>query len=124
MKIKFRGKEIETNEWVCGYYHKDDRYSIPYHWIRLLDSSRTVEVIAESVGQVIEYDKKEYNQFDYNVDGEMLIFCNSCMGWQFAQIDIPTKDVCIDCHNCDGNFMFHDAIHKFQPIANFVDTIT
>ena len=121
MKIKFRGKSISKEYWCYGYLIIENDGNSYIHWTDEFGNKKAEKVHKESVSLVTKYDGKEYNQFDYNIDGEMLIFCNNCMGWQFAQIDIPTKDVCINCHNCDGNFMFHDAIHNFEPIGNLHD---
>jgi len=118
MEIKFRGKSFNGN-WVYGFYQEVEAEGNVYSYIFWQGNATPVK--KETVGRVVKYDNKEYKEFDYNKDGEMLIFCNNCMGWHFSQIDISTKDVCVDCHNCEGNFMFHDAIHNFEPIGNFHD---
>ena len=55
---------------------------------------------------------------DYDSDGVCVVWCDTCMGWEFAQIDIPTGDFCISCHRCDGNFFFEDHISEFCVIGN------
>ena len=118
MEIKFRGKSFNDN-WVYGYYQEVEAEGKVFSYI--FWQGHLTPVIKESVGQVISYNGKEYNEFDYNEDGDMLVFCENCMAWQFALIDIPTKDICIKCHNCDGNFMFDDVINDFKPIGNLHD---
>lgn len=54
---------------------------------------------------------------DYDANGNMIDWCERCCGYQFFQIDIPTKDI-IFCHNCEGNFMLQDHIGEFEIIGN------
>lgn len=55
---------------------------------------------------------------DFDSDGTYVLWCERCNGWEFGLIDIPTKDICIDCHSCDGNFFFEDHINNFERIGN------
>ena len=64
---------------------------------------------------------KKVFEGDYDKDGNCVVFCDECHGWQFGEIDIPTKDICIPCHNCDGNFMIGDWIEKFEVVGNIHD---
>lgn len=132
MQTKFKAKRVENNSWVegCLIYRtptvvNDKVYAAIIIFDTGLESTYNayleLEVYPESICRVVKYDNKEYTEFDYNKDGEMLIFCSNCMGWQFAQIDIETKEICVDCHSCEGNFMFQDAIQKFEPIGNLHD---
>jgi hypothetical protein len=57
---------------------------------------------------------------DFDSDGNCVVWCDNCNGWQFAQLDIPTKEICIPCHMCDGNFFFEDNINDFEVIGNIV----
>jgi len=34
---------------------------------------------------------------------------------------VPTKDICISCHRCDGNFFFEDHINDFEIVGNVAD---
>ena len=61
---------------------------------------------------------KEIYEGDYDHDGHVVVFCNNCAGWQFGHIDIPTKDLAIDCHACEGHFMFRDHVGEFEIIGN------
>lgn len=55
---------------------------------------------------------------DYDSDGNMVVFCDNCAGWQFGLIDIPSKDLCINCHACDGDFFFQDHLGEFEIFGN------
>ena len=46
---------------------------------------------------------------DYDKDGNVVVWCETCHGWQFALCDFETKGI-LNCHNCEGNFMFLDNI--------------
>ena len=79
------------------------------------------EVKADEIIQFI--DKTDVNgceifEGDYDNDGNCVVWCNNCNSWQFAQLDVSTKDICISCHSCDGNFMFDDHIHYFETVGN------
>lgn len=58
---------------------------------------------------------------DYDEDGTMIDWCDMCCGYQFFQIDIPSKDI-IFCHNCEGHFMLQDHIDDFEIIGNLYQT--
>ena len=79
------------------------------------------EVKADEIIQFI--DKADVNGYeifegDYDNDGNCVVWCNNCNSWQFAQLDVPTKDICIPCHACDGNFFFDEHIHEFETVGN------
>ena len=61
---------------------------------------------------------KEIYEGDYDNEGNVVVFCNRCAGWQFGLIDIPTKDLVIDCHACEGNFFFQDHLPEFEIFGN------
>lgn len=82
------------------------------------------KVIPETVCQFTgKTDKNGIKIFkgDYDEDGNMVVWCDRCNGWQFAQIDVPTKDICIPCHWCDGNFDFSEHIDDFVISGNIND---
>lgn len=74
--------------------------------------------------EIIQFiDKVDVNGYeifegDYDGDGNCVIWCNDCNSWQFAQLDVPTKDICIPCHACDGNFFLYEHINEFEIIGN------
>ena len=55
---------------------------------------------------------------DHDHEGHVVVFCDRCAGWQFGLIDIPTKDLVIDCHACEGNFFFQDHLPEFEIFGN------
>ena len=60
----------------------------------------------------------EIYEGDFDSDGNCVLWCENCNGWEFAQLDTPTKDICIPCHRCDGNFFFEDHINDFEIAGN------
>ena len=124
-EILFKAKDLDTSEWVSGYYGDDGVRETIIFSIEMLPSGDS-EIICHSVlkNTVCQYtgftDKngKKVFEGDYDKDGNCVVFCDECHGWQFGEIDIPTKDICIPCHNCDGNFMIGDWIEKFEVIGN------
>ena len=78
-------------------------------------------VMPETVGVQINwlFGQPVY-QHDYDFDGNMLTWCDRCLGWQFFTIDIPTRDI-IHCNNCEGNFMVQDHIPEFIAIGTIHD---
>ena len=61
---------------------------------------------------------EEIYEGDYDNDGNCVVWCDKCSSWQFAQLDVPTREICIPCHSCDGNFMFDDHIQEFEKVSN------
>jgi hypothetical protein len=74
--------------------------------------------------EIIQFiDKTDVNGYeifegDYDNDGNCVVWCDKCNSWQFAQLDVPTREICIPCHSCDGNFMFDDHIQEFEKVSN------
>ncbi len=135
----FKAKRVDNGAWVEGFYSNlydeeklDEQPIIAYQNFYEADMSypypsvETIEVKVDSK-TVCEYagfsDKNGESVFegDYDKDGNCVVFCDECHGWQFGEIDIPTKQVCIPCHNCDGNFMIGDWIERFEVVGNIND---
>lgn len=79
------------------------------------------EVIPETVSQFtgfLDKNGREIYDGDYNSDGEMFTWCNNCGGWTIAQLDLPTKDIVIPCHWCEGDFHWADVIEEFEIAGN------
>jgi hypothetical protein len=55
---------------------------------------------------------------DFDAEGNVVVWCENCNGWEFGALDIPTNEICIPCHRCDGNFFFEDQIGDFEVIGN------
>ena len=127
-EILFRGKSIEPStegKWWYGslLVHGRCYYIFPENPITPLGIVK-YRVDPETVGQYTGIDDREGENIfegDHDKDGNCVVFCERCNGWQFAQIDIPTKDICIPCHCCDGNFMFNDIINQFEITGNIHD---
>lgn len=122
-EILFRGLKADgSNEWVYGYCRKwFNSYDGNEVHIISNDYGEGSLVIHSTVGQFCGLTDKNGTRIfegDYDINGIMVTWCNNCNGWEFAQIDIPTKDICIPCHRCDGNFFFEDHINDFEVIGN------
>jgi len=116
--IKFRGKSIETGEWVYGSLILGDTKSetiiVDENWI-------DIYVDYETVGQftgLLDKNGREIYEGDHDADGNFVVVCNWCHCWQFGLIDIPTKDIVIGCHWCIGHFDFADHIADFEITGN------
>ena len=91
-KIKFRGKSVETNEWVYGYYGvKGEGTDLEKHCI-MVSTLQTnaiipffyftdIEVISETVGQFIGLTDKNGNDI---FDEDLLRL--KCLGWEYALV--------------------------------------
>ena len=118
-ELKFKAKNKKGN-WIFGmptydfiYIINEDQY----------DSVDNYEIIPETLCQYSGMkDKNGVEAFegDYDKNGNILIFCEECHGWQFGQLDTPSKEV-VFCNNCEGNFMFLDHLPDFEIIGNIHD---
>ena len=124
-EILFKGKSIRTGEWLESMTiskgtikrKRDDVFME-------IDENEWIGIEPKSLSQYInKQDKKGKNIFegDFDKDGNYVVWCDNCNGFEFAQIDIPTKDICILCHSCEGNFCFEDHINDFEVIGNIAD---
>lgn len=131
-EILFKGKTKGTSKNPSGLWLKGFPYLEGNDWYILYDFPggsgpgrfKKNEVIKETICQFTGLtDKNNVNIFegDYDEDGNMVVWCDRCHGWQFAQIDVPTKDICIPCHWCDGNFDFSEHIKDFVISGNIHD---
>lgn len=60
----------------------------------------------------------EIYEGDFDADGNVVVWCENCNGWEFGALDIPTNEIFIHCHRCDGNFFFEDQISDFIVVGN------
>ena len=129
--IKFKGKRVDNGEFVDGdlihgVNHKSGKmYILPIRGGVMalghgLDPMDGYEVVPETVCQLIKVvNGVEIYEGDYDEDGNMIDYCEECMGYQFFQID-ELKDV-IFCHNCDGNFMVQYHLDEFKIVGHIND---
>ena len=132
-EILFKGKLSYSKEWIEGnlIIAKNGKpYIIPFcvfepdgHHL-IIDSDNPFWVDENTVTQYINQKDKNCKKIfegDFDNDGNCVVWCDNCNGFEFAQLDVPTKDVCIPCHRCDGNFFFGDHINDFEIVGNIAD---
>ena len=109
-------REIKFRAWDGNFMHYEVDIVNGKHFI---DGFNLESVLMQYTG-LKDKNGKEIYEGDYNQDGEVVIFCNECNGWQFALYDFPTKDF-IFCHNCEGNFMFQDGLSDLEIVGNIYE---
>jgi hypothetical protein len=126
-EILFKGISEETNEWVegdliYGICREFDLVSIVPRrkGIDLDDWRVDSETVCQFTGTTDINGKKVF-EGDYDKDGNVVVWCEKCHGWEFGQLNIPTKEMVINCHRCDGHFFFEDHIGDFEVIGNIND---
>ena len=110
-EIKFRAWNKETNT-----MHYDILRPIYWSFSFL---NKDVFTWSQYVGKKDKNGISVYEK-DYDSEGNMIDWCDECCGYQFFQIDIPTKDI-ICCHNCEGNFMLQDHMKDFEIVGNIYE---
>ena len=117
-----KGKRIDNDEWIEGSFVKTfyNSFIIPMND----ETVRAMEIVSVYEDSVCDFtgktDKKRIKIFegDFDADGNIVLWCENCNGWEFGALDIPTNEICIACHRCDGNFFFEDHINDFEAIGN------
>jgi len=132
-EILFKGKLSYSKQWIEGNLiiaQNGDPYIIPFNIFEpdghhlIINSDSAFWVDKNTVSQFInQKDKngKKIFEGDYDADGNCIIWCNNCNGFEFGAIDIPTKDICIPCLRCEGHFFLGDQINDFVVIGNIAD---
>ena len=125
-EILFKGKRLDNGKWCFGSVQVPRDGTIPVFdkWFMYDDKSIQRQVEKDTVCEYAGFADKNGNKVfegDYDKEGNCVVFCDECHGWQFGEIDIPTKDICIPCHACDGNFLLGDVINDFEVIGNIND---
>ena len=124
-EILFKGKSVNTGEWVesmtiakgTNKRKKDDVFME-------IDENKWIGIEPKSLSQFInQKDKngKKIFEGDYDADGNCIVWCDECNGFEFAGIEVETKEQYIPCHRCDGNFFFQDQINDFEIVGNVAD---
>ena len=123
-EILFKGKSVNTGEWVesmtiaKGILNKKDDVFME------IGENKWVGIVPNSLSQFInQKDKngKKIFEGDYDDDGNCIVWCNECNGFEFAGIEVETKEQHIPCHRCHGNFFFQDQINDFEIVGNVAD---
>jgi len=122
-KIKFKAKRIDNGEWVIGSLL--NYTDIKFEWLFIcyaVDGRKfQVEVDSETICIGAEINGVFMYSGDYDKDGNCVVWCEKCVGFEFGAIDTTTKEIFIPCHRCEGNFFFQDHIEEFEIIGNIHD---
>ncbi len=116
IKLRIRLKHKETNEIVILYNDVFDALN-GIAWYEI-DRNQWALLSYDQFTGLKDKNGNDIYDGDFDRDGNLVRWCQNCNGWEFAQIDIPTNDICIPCHRCDGNFFFEDHITDFEIFSN------
>lgn len=126
-EILFKAKCKNTDKWLYGDLFtglNDEMYIRTFVKIGTATEAQVKMIDKNTICQFInQKDKngKKIFEGDYDADGNCVVWCENCNGFEFSAIDIPSKNICISCHRCDGNFFFGDQINDFVIIGNVAD---
>jgi len=124
-EILFKGKSVNTGEWIESMtITKGATESTKDALFMKKDIDEWVEIIPDSLSQFInkpDKNGKKVFEGDYDEDGNFVVWCDECNGFQFAGIDIETKEIYESCHNCAGDFCFDKWNDYFGIIGNIAD---
>lgn len=131
-EIIFKARRIDSGDWVDGDLihgvgNKYGRYFIlplTHIYPKGCHELDGWEVDSKTVSQFInQKDKsgKKIFEGDFDNDGNCVVWCDNCNGFEFAAMDAETKEIFINCHRCDGNFFFGDHMNDFEIIGNVAD---
>ena len=124
-EILFKGISKSSGKWIEGDLVHNAFNG--YHAIKIgiqFEHCYPVEIIegtdCQFTGTTDKNGKKVF-EGDYDADGNIVVWCDRCHGWQFGLLNIPTKEIFTNCHACEGNFLFGDHIGDFEVIGNIND---
>jgi uncharacterized phage protein (TIGR01671 family) len=132
-EILFKGKLSHSKEWIEGNLiiaQNGKPYIIPFDVFEpdghhlIIDSDNPFWVDENTISQFInQTDKngKKIFEGDYDSDGDCIVWCKECNGFEFAGIEVETKEQYLPCHRCDGNYFFGDQINDFEIVGNVAD---
>ncbi len=126
-EILFKAKYKNTGKWLYGDLFtglNDEMYISTFVKIGTTTKAQVKMIDKNTICQFINQKDKNGEKIfegDYDADGNCIIWCENCNGFEFAAIDVPTKEICVPCHRCDGNFFFSDQINNFVIIGNVAD---
>lgn len=124
-EILFRGKRKADGRWVKGFIVKNLFGVWIVNWSVLGKAWVFEEVIPKTVGQFIGLnDKNDKNVFegDYDVNYDVVAWCNNRQGWAMKAYDFPTDDFMLcHCYQCEGNFEINDIDMSLEIIGNIHD---
>lgn len=132
-EILFKGKLLHSKEWIEGnliMMQNKKSFILPieafnsYNNNLIINSDNPFWVDENTIFQFINQTDKigrKIFEGDYDEDGNCILWCDKCNGYEFAQMDVPTKEICISCQRCEGHFFFADHINDFKIVGNIAD---
>ena len=131
-QIRFRGKRVDTKEWVYGSLLQSEIAgngvcfcSISERFADGNDIAR-YDVIPETVGQftglILDEGLTPVFEGDHDEDYQVVMWCEKSFSWQWATYDFPTKEkICCHCYNCEGDYNFNEQIDNVRITGTIHD---
>ena len=131
METTYRAWDDRNKKWLLGYeeaggFSLFGECVLFGEWARVLDvftfekeGLRFSDLIVTLWTGRKDVSGKLIYQGDFDINGDVVHWCEECLAWQMAVYD---KREFIFCHNCDGHFMFTDHIDNFEIASNIFET--
>lgn len=121
-EILFRGKRKADNTWISGLFVNNNYGAWIVNYCDIVGRFEYQEVIPETVGQFTglndKNDKKVF-EGDYDVNYDVVAWCDKRQGWAMKAYDSPTDDFMLcHCYQCEGNFEINDIDMSLEIIGN------